>query len=111
MNVHGHHIVHIDHFGAARLCVAQQSLQLKEAGGSHQFQHIAVGNVQGTAAAAVEELHHQLEDVVAYVVDLHCRRAAGIAQLRAEHALKAWRRCDQHNLMAIEDFALNAAKD
>lgn len=111
MYIHGHHIVHIDHFGAARLCVTQQSLQLKEAGGSHQFQHIAMRYVQCTAATAIEELHHQLEDVVAYVIDLHRRRAAGIAQLRAEHALETWRCCDQYNLVAIEDFALHAAKD
>jgi len=80
VNVHGHHVVHVHHFRAPCLRVAQQSLQLKEAGRCHQLQDIAVSHVQGAAAAAVEELHHQLEDVVADVVDLDRGRGAGLAQ-------------------------------
>jgi len=111
MNIHGDDIVHIDHFGAACLCVAQESLQLKEASGSHEFQDIGMGDIESIAAAAVEELHHQLEDVVTNVIDLDSWRAVGIAQFGTEHALETWRCGDQYNLVAIKDFTLDAAKD
>jgi len=108
MNVHGDNIVHIDHFGAACFGVAQESLQLKEASGSHKFQDIAMGDIKSIAAAAVEELHDKLKDVIPYVIDLDSGRAGGITQLGAEHALETWRCSDQYDLVTIKDFAFDA---
>lgn len=61
MNIHGDHIINVNHLRATGLGVSQQTVQLKETCSCHQFEHIARSNyVEWIASTAVQILHHQL---------------------------------------------------
>lgn len=73
MNVHGNNVIDIDGLSASGLRVAEQGVQLKETGGSHQFQDIVFAHLQMMATAAVQILHNHLKDVITDIVDLNSR--------------------------------------
>ena len=70
----------------------EQPRQLKEVGGGHELQHVPSFDADGGEAAVVQIRHHQVEDVVADVVDLENGRGAlaepGFARVKVKHSDK-----------------------